>query len=143
MKKQEKGKWAEKEVQACLEALSKQTVALAWHRLPDSHASRNFISAQPADYVAIADGKTYWLEIKETQNPTRLPKAKVSQWGTLYKFHLAGAHVRVLVFQSAHNHWVFLDNDDLFNFEDCPASFLLTGLKTFPTAAKALEEIFG
>ena len=142
MTKLSPGKWAEKEVQTVLAQMSNYTTDLAWHRLPDSTASRNFIAAQPADTVVIHQGVTTWLEIKETANPTRLPKAKVSQWGTLYKFHLAGANVVVLVYQSAHKHWVYLTNDDLFSSEDCPASFVLTGRKSFSTAAEALQEIF-
>ena len=142
MPKANAGKWAEKEAQTFLTQASNYTTDLAWHRLPDAKASRNFISAQPSDFVVIHKGVTTWLEIKETANPIRLPKAKVSQWGTLYKFHLAGANVVVLVYQSAHKHWVYLTNDDLFSSEDCPASFVLTGRKSFSTAAEALQEIF-
>ena len=142
MSNEDKGKIYEKIVSKELEGLSSRIQGFAWHRLPDAKASRNFISAQPSDMVVIYKGVTTWLEIKSTMNPTRLPKAKVSQWGTLYKFHLAGANVVVLVYQSAHKHWVYLTNGDLFSSEDCPASFVLTGRKSFSTAAEALQEIF-
>lgn len=143
MTKLSPGKWAEKEVQSALEGLSSANWNFAFHRFPDAKSARGALASQPSDYL-VCDGDmgTFFLEVKESSNPTRLPKAKVSQWGTLYKFDLAGANVVVLVYQSAHKHWVYLTNDDLFSSEDCPASFVLTGRKSFSTAAEALQEIF-
>jgi penicillin-binding protein-related factor A (putative recombinase) len=143
MIKLDKGKWAEKEAQKCLEKLSQASCSLSYHRLPDSHSARNFLQAQPADYLVVSGGNTTFLEVKESANPSRIPKAKISQWGALYRFHLAGASVLVLIYQSTHKHWVFLTNSALFEgFEDCPASFPLTNLPTFASAGEALEEYF-
>ena len=143
MTKLSPGKWAEREVYLYLESCSRQAHDFAFHRFPDAKAARGILASQPSDYLVCADGiGTVFLEVKESANPIRLPKAKVSQWGTLYKFHLAGAKVVVLVYQSAHRHWVYLTNGDLFSSEDCPASFVLTGRKSFSTAAEALQEIF-
>lgn len=142
MIKLDKGKWAEKEAQGYLEKRSQASCSFSYHRLPDSHSARNFLQAQPADYLVVSEGNTTLLEVKESANPLRIPKAKISQWGALYRFHLAGASVLVLVYMSAHQKWVYLTGDDLFCFEDCPASFLLTSLRRFDTAADALQEYF-
>ena len=147
MKKFDPGKWAEKEAADWLESRSQKDAGFAWHRFPDSKAARGLIAAQPSDFlvsVAVEDGlnRTVYLEVKETSNPTRLPKAKIGQYGMLQKFYWTNAHVLVLVYMSAHQRWVGLTGDDLFCFEDCPASFLLTSLPQYDTAAEALEEYF-
>lgn len=148
MKKFDSGKWAEKEAATWLEQCSKEDAGFAWHRFPDSKAARGLIAAQPSDFlvsVAVRDGSnvTVYLEVKETANPARLPKAKIGQYGMLQKFHWTNAKVLVLVYMSAHQKWSYLTGDDLFCFEDCPSSFLLASLRRFDTAADALQEYFG
>lgn len=137
------GKWAEKQVLTWLNDQSNKSTGLAVHRLPDAHAARGALAAQPADALVVKDGDFYLLEIKETAQEKRLPKAKVSQWGSLKKFYWAGAVPLVLVFMSAINKWVWLGALDLgFHDDDCPASFPLTNLPTFASAGEALEEYF-
>ena len=146
MKKLDKGKWAEKEAAHWLEACSQQAHDFAWHRFADSKAARGLIAAQPSDFLvslATKNGnRTIYLEVKESALERRLPKAKIGQYGMLRKFAWTNAEVLVLVFMSAFNTWVYLTNDDLFSYEDCPASFPLTNLPTFASAKEALEDYF-
>lgn len=143
MPKPNAGKWAEKEVQTWLNAASTQAHDFSWHRFPDAKAARGALAAQPADYLVVERGNVYLVEVKETAQTNRLPKAKVSQWSSLKKFYWAGAVVVVLVYMSAIDKWVWLNEIDLgMTDEDCPSSFLLTNKPTFSTAAEALQEIF-
>lgn len=139
----DKGKWAEKQVLLWLNEESNKYTGLAFHRLPDARAARGVLASQPADAIIVKDGHFYLLEIKETAQTLRLPKAKVSQWGSLKKFYWAGAVPIVLVFMSASNRWVWLEAPNLgMDAEECPASFPLTNLPTFASAGEALEEYF-
>ena len=136
------GKKAEKQVQAWLEARSAAGVAFAFHRFPDARAARGMLAAQPSDYLVAHRGRMVLLEVKETQQERRLPKAKVSQYGALLKFYLAGSDVIVLVYRSTTSDWVYLDADNLFDNAECPPSFPLYNLPAFASASDALEEIF-
>lgn len=140
------GKWAEKQVALFLEQCSKECSTFAWLRFADSRAARGLIAAQPADFLVSFAGKhinvTMYLEVKECANARRLPKAKIGQYGLLYKFWLTKAYVLVLVFMSATGKWVFLKGGDLFCYDECPASFPLYDLKTYDTAAEALSDYF-
>lgn len=136
------GKWAEKEVQKALDALSATHFDLKAMRFPDAHAARGFLSAMPSDYLAVFRGVTTFIEVKSSEQPLRLPKTKISQYGYLKAFHLAGAKVLVIVHQPLLNRWVTMVGDDLFSYETCPASFPLTNLPQYDTAAEALEEYF-
>lgn len=151
MAKLDPGKWAEREAQLWLEASSQQAHDFAWHRFPDAKSARGALAAQPSDFlVSLVDSvgfnRTVYLEVKETAQERRLPKAKISQYGMLKKFFWTRADVMVLVYMSAFKHWVYLeatqDNDELFCFDECPPSFLIDNRKTYPTAAAALEEFF-
>jgi hypothetical protein len=143
----DRGKWAENEAQTWLDARSAAVSEFAWHRFPDSRSARNPIPAQPADFLVAFRWPGHspmaaMLEVKETENLTRLPKDKIGQYGKLRMFAAAGFRAYVLVFRSAHNDWLVLGNDDLFSTEIAPKSFPFLGLRTFPTAAAALESIF-
>ena len=142
MPKIEKGKFAEKEVQKVLEAMTAKHCGFKAMRMPDAHAARGFLAAMPSDYLAVFKGVTTFIEVKSTEQEKRLPKAKVSQYGYLKAFHLAGAKVLVIVHQPLLKRWVTMYGDDLFCYEDCPASFPLTNLPTFASAKEALEEYF-
>ena len=136
------GKWAEKQTALFLEQCSRESSTFAWHRFPDARAARGLLAAQPADMMVCHGGHFTLLEVKETANPKRLPKSKLSQYGSLLKFHLAGAHILVLVFMSATGKWVGLNGETLFQYDECPASFPLHDLKTYDSAAEALADYF-
>jgi len=136
------GKWAEKEVQKALDSISASHFDLKAMRFPDARAARGFLSAMPSDYLAVFRGVTTFIEVKSSEQPLRLPKAKVSQYGYLKAFHLAGACVLVIVHQPLLQRWVYLTGEQLFSYETCPASFPLTNLPQYDTAAEALEEYF-
>ncbi len=142
MTKLDPGKYAEKEVQKVLDAWTSAHYDFKALRFSDSRSARNFLAAMPADFLVVSDGVTTFLEVKSTEQAVRLPKAKVSQYGYLRAFHLAGAKVLVIVHQPLLSRWVTMTGDDLFSYEDCPASFPLTNLPTFASAGEALEEYF-
>lgn len=144
----DKGKWAEAEVEKWLTARSNAEAGFAWHRYPDSRSARGALAAQPADYVIghlPLNGNRYamHLEVKETAELRRLPKAKIGQYGKLKLFTLAGFRARVLVYRSAHKDWVYFDEPALFDYPECPASFPFAGRRSFPSHTEALKEIFG
>jgi mRNA-degrading endonuclease RelE of RelBE toxin-antitoxin system len=140
------GKWAEKQVALVLDQCSNGSSSFAWHRLPDARSARGLLAAQPSDMIvsfATKHGnRTIYLEVKETKDIRRLQKAKIGQYGLLYKFWLTQAHVLVLVFMSTHQQWVMLTGRQLFCYDECPPSFLLTDLKPYDTAAEALSAYF-
>lgn len=145
--KHDPGKWAEAQTREWLQARSDSDATFAFHRYPDTRSARlNIIGAQPADFLVSTligfDVFAVHLEVKETANPTRLPKTKLSQFGMLKKFDLAGFRSFVLIYRSASKDWCYLDRNDLFDHEDVPASFPFTHKLSYPTAAEALERIF-
>ncbi len=142
MPKIEKGKFAEKEVQKVLDDMTAKHCGFKAMRMPDAHAARGFLAAMPSDYLAVFKGVTTFIEVKSTEQEKRLPKAKVSQYGYLKAFHLAGACVLVIVHQPLLQRWVYLTGEQLFSYETCPPSFPLTNLPQYDTAAEALEEYF-
>lgn len=138
----DKGKFAEKEVQKVFTVWTFKHFDFNAMRFPDAHAARGVLAAMPSDFLVVYRGVTTFIEVKSTEQATRLPKAKISQYGYLKSFHLAGAKVLVIVHQHLLSRWVMLTGDDLFCYEDCPASFPLTNLPQYDTAAEALEEYF-
>ena len=136
------GKAAEREVMAWLSKESDANSVFSFHRLPDARAARGALAAQPADSIVVHRSEITFLEVKESAEKTRLPRAKVSQYGSLLKFHLAGARVLVVVRRSLYRDWVVLHNSHLFHHDETPASFPFAGLPTYPTAAAALSEMY-
>lgn len=146
-KKLDPGKQAEKDIDAWLAGQATLDWAFAYHRFPDARAARGALAAQPSDFLvcrkpAGREPETVFLEVKETAEQRRLPKAKVSQYGKLKMFDAAGARIIVLVKRSAHGDWTFFRARELFHHEDTPTSFPFEGRPTFATAADALQEIF-
>jgi len=142
------GKRAERAVQEWLTERSARDVRFAFHRYPDSHAARGILSAQPADYL-VARWATFDrseatnLEVKETSEVTRLPRAKITQYGKLKMFDMAGFRTVVIVYLSAKKMWTYFERDTLFpNTEQTPTSFPFEGRPLYPTAAEALQYIF-
>ena len=155
MAKFDAGKWAEARVSEWLKNVWNRRAERSYHRYPDARAARGALAAQPADFLvsqrrvpwvpgdnAFTYGEVTHLEVKETIEANRLPKDKLSQFGTLRMHALAGIAVRVLVYRSAHKDWVFFTEQQLFVYDECPPSFPFAGLTSYPTAADALQEIF-
>lgn len=137
------GKAAEAAVQAWLKTRSDYDATFASHRLPDARAARGALAAQPSDALIVSKGQITFLEVKESAELKRLPRSKVSQWGTLLKMSWAGALVTVIVYRSAFNDWLVFNNSELFpTGEETPTSFPFQGRKTYPSAAAALQELF-
>ena len=136
------GKWAEAHTEEWLKAKSAETKLFNWHRFPDARAARGALAAQPSDWITAYAGVHVWLECKETAEKYRLPRAKVSQYSKLLAWHWAKAQVRVLVYRSQYQDWVFFDNKELFDHVETPTSFSWSGKPYFPTAASALDYIY-
>ena len=138
-----KGKWAEKQVQDWLKLRSDGDAEFAFHRLPDAGAARNFLAAQPADLLVSWKGVgALMVEVKESKEVNRIPKAKISQYGALQRFSWAGMQTRVVIFLSSTNQWTYLDDTDLFCYEVCPASFPFKR-KKYSSADEVLSTLFG
>jgi len=109
--------------------------AFAWLRLPDSKSARNFIKAQPADYIYRCGTYSGFLEVKALKHPYRLPRARVSQLPTLNKWSMAGSHNLILVFHYMEGQWRIVTPKVLAT--DVP-SWDLTGVPTHANAEDAL-----
>jgi len=141
-KSRDPGKWAEGLVREWLEQKSLSTAGFAYHRYPDARSAQGPLAASPADFLVGYGGKATHLEVKETRETVRLPKAKVRQCGMLKKFDWAGFDTKVLVYRSTLADWVVLSAFDLFNYADCPSSFPFKGCLSFPTHTAALKDMF-
>lgn len=121
-----RGKWAEKQVADWLTLRSNSDLGFAWMRFPDAKSARGALAAQPADFKVASKGAGCWhLEVKETAQQLRLPKAKIRQYGLLKKWYLAGLPALVVVYLTEIDRWTYLDSVDLFSHDECPASFKL------------------
>lgn len=127
----QRGKWAEGQVQGWLEKRSDSDIEFAWNRYPDARSARGALSAQPSDFLVARLGHgTYHLEAKETAQVNRLPKAKISQYGRLKLFHLAGITPIVIVYITMTQEWTWLGTKDLYSHDVCPPSFKLSNARS-------------
>lgn len=101
----QRGKYAEKKVEALLKSYNERWADVTWHRYPDARSARGALKAQPCDYLVAAHGRAYHLEVKETEHEYRLPKDKISQIPVLRKFALAGLSFAVIVHHSTLKKW--------------------------------------
>lgn len=164
-KAKDPGKEVEGLVQAWLEEQSKARLGFAYHRYPDARAARGALAAQPADFIVgqktqtsvkteLADNagqhlvlqadlcRPTHLEVKDTQQERRLPKASIGQYGKLLMFHLAGFRTLVVVRRRTLGDWVCLTGEDLFSHPECPPSFSFAALTAYPNHTSLLEEYF-
>ena len=137
----DRGKWAEQQARQWLDRQSEIDANFAVHRYPDAKAARGALAKQPSDYL-VSNGTIYHLEIKETKEVNRLPKAKIRQYGMLLKWHWAKITPYVVVYRSTTNDWTYLGPDEMFCFDDCPPSFDMKQRPKFPTCAAVLQELF-
>ena len=119
-----RGKWAEGKVKAYLSKLNESS-SLAWYRFPDAHAGS--LQQSLSDFLVVAKGKTYLLEVKEVAHACRLPVAnyKLQQRAKARSFELAGALALVLIYHSPVDRWRLLPNA-YFGIQD-KGSWDLTG----------------
>ena len=131
-----RGKFAEKEVEKVLEQYNRTHLNFAYHRLPDARSARNFLKAQPADFMYWWDGVGGFIAVKGTKHSSRLAKVKISRRPTLKKFAMAGARSCVIVFLSTLQKWRIAA---LSFFVDEVPSWDLSPLPTFDSAEEALK----
>lgn len=109
----------------------------AWHRFPDAKAARGALAAQPADFLVVEGGRTYFVELKALKHPYRLPRDRVSQLAVLRKFEHAGAVAIILVFHYLEGVWRMVNASNL-EF-DVPS----WDLREVPAHTSAYEALFG
>lgn len=145
------GTWAEGRVREWLEQRSQHDQRFAYHRYPDTKAARmNTLPAQPSDYIVTRKTQDIkprriiaHVEVKETAQKYRLPKAKIGQYGKLKMFDLAGIPPIVIVYRSEYKDWVMLFAADLcFDHDVVPASFPFGDRPSYRSAGEALATIF-
>ena len=98
------GKETEKLVELLFTEWNKRQ-SFAWHRLPDSHAARGFLKAQPADFVYRSGQFSGFIEVKALKHPYRLSTDRVTQLATLKKWSLAGSQNLILVHHYMEGVW--------------------------------------
>ena len=127
-----------RETELIVEALFKKWNArqdVAYHRMPDAHAARGRLKAQPADYVYRCGKYAGFLEVKAVKHATRLPAARLTQLPTLHKWSLAGSTDIVLIHHHTTGEWRAIYAAEL---PTDVTSWDLSGHPTFPTAEAAL-----
>lgn len=100
----QRGKIAEKLVEATLKAMNNRTDFAYW-RLPDSRSARSYLVAQPGDFCFYSGDYAGIIEVKSTEHACRLTKAHVSQLPTLNKLFWAGACSLIIVNHSIEETW--------------------------------------
>lgn len=136
------GQWAEKQAKDWMDSRSNAVSSFVYHRYPDAKAARGALAAQPADYLVSTRGHILHLEVKETKQLNRLPKAKVRQYGMLLKWWWGNVKPYLIVYRSEAKDWVWLGPEQLFCFDECPPSFDMTQRPKFSTAADVLSHLF-
>ena len=134
--KADRGKAAEKDVQAFLEDYSARRADFDCERLPDARSSMGRIAAQVADFSFFATGVHGTIEVKTVAHDFRLARAKVTQLPKMMKRHLSGGRCFVLVFHSTANTWRKVPVQLL---DPAAASWDLSAFEEHPTAAAALK----
>jgi len=106
-----------------------------WRRLQDTHAARNYIVAQPADFELCVEGKGMLLEAKSQRGKTTRLK-KFSQLPEMLRWAAAGKKGYCLVhFYELGEDLIVVDVEDL---EVGKPSWVLGGVKV-PDVKAALE----
>lgn len=130
----QRGKAAEKAVEVVLKALN-QRGNFAYHRLADARSARNFLAANPADFIYACNGVMGYIEVKSLASSHRLPSKNVSQLAVLHKFEHAGSRSFILVHHITENVWRIVSPVDL---EFGVPSWSLLNLPTYQTPEAAL-----
>jgi hypothetical protein len=112
-------------------------VGFAYHRLPDTKASRGgMVAKQPADYMYRCGTHAGFIEVKALAHSRLLPNKNVSQLPTLHKWCLAGSDDVVLVHQYLEGMWRAIDPRRL---APGAASWDVTEFQAFTTPDAALK----
>ena len=122
--------------EAIANELGKNTdVTRHWRRLQDTHAARNYIVAQPADFELCVEGKGMLLEAKSQRGKTTRLK-KFSQLPEMLRWAAAGKKGYCLVhFYELGEDLIVVDVEDL---EVGKPSWVLGGVKV-PDVKAALK----
>jgi hypothetical protein len=132
----QRGKTAEKLVQALLDEWNTKCVNFAYTRLADSRAARGMVKAQISDYIVWHKEVSIPLEVKSIEHDYRLPKANLDQLPNLKKVELAGAYPLVLVHFKLSDVWRVAPTS---YFEFGVPSWDMRNRSTYATAKLALQ----
>jgi penicillin-binding protein-related factor A (putative recombinase) len=129
------GRYLEKQIEKELKKITDST--FRWRRLPDAHAARGALAAQPADFFIASDGMTIHLEAKSVGGKTfRLPR--FSQESELRAWSRAGVLGYILVHFYEMNVFKAVDIRDL---EPGKPSWVLKDFPSLEGVGEALEFI--
>lgn len=137
----DRGKSAEKQVEAWLAHLNEKFARFAWHRFPDPRSTRGMVKQQPCDYLVQVPGGTTLLEVKELEHAFRIPAKNISQLPTLKKFHMAGARTAILIHFKPINKWRCVDASKLE--ARSTGSWDMSEVPTHDTPEQAFVSVFG
>ncbi len=137
----DRGKFAEKQVQAFLDQQSEMYADFAFERLPDARAARGAFKAMAADFdLGIGHLRVAaFLEVKETKHNYRINKDKLAQLPRLRKWAMAGRKFAVLVYHSELDGWRLIPQG-FFGMEGMPASWDISDITLHSSAAAALRD---
>jgi hypothetical protein len=133
-----RGKNSERLVKNALDKFNEEIFDFAWHRYPDTRASRGMIAAQPCDFLLACAGAAHHLEVKEIEDirEMRFPRKRLTQLPMLTKFAHAGISFGVLIHHPKRREWRFI-GESVFFANDAP-SIALTAYPAYPNAREAL-----
>ena len=115
-----RGKVAEKLLEAACKQLAASNVAFDWERIPDAFSSRGSVAApRTGDLSLTLRGRACVLEVKEVEHDFRLPRKNFSldSRARMRRRKLAGALCLVAVYHSTTKLWRLIDVD-AFGTED-------------------------
>lgn len=101
----DRGKLAEKDVTEFLEGWSARHATFDWQRMPDARAAMGRIKKQIGDFEIFEPDSHGVVEVKETENESRLRRDHIPQLNKLRVRALAGGEILVLVYHSTLAKW--------------------------------------
>lgn len=107
-KQGQRGKSAEAQVEAALQALKSNFNWFDFDRLPDTRSAGRIMPARVSDFTMFAGGQSFSLEIKELTKGTRLGKADFPQLPRMARRAMAGVHSLLLVHLRELQLWVMI-----------------------------------
>lgn len=142
-----RGKWGERQVQAWMKKRSDADARFAFNRYPDARAGS--LQSAPSDFEASSRGIHYKIEVKEVTLPegrkSRLIPEKnfsADKVARMFKWQLAGDACWVVVCHLPMKEWRLVPLA-VFTRTPRPPSWDVAEEQTYPTAAAALESLFG
>lgn len=133
----DRGKAAEKAVQAYLQEVSAKNARFDFERLPDARAAMGRFKAMIGDFEFFSPGQHGVIEVKETKHSYRISKGKLEQLPRLHKRAMCGGLCLVVVHFSELKRWRAVQ---AINLPIGKASWDLSLYPLFDSAAEAIQQ---